>query len=240
MKLILPKEHGAWAMWIAPFIIGIGITNFHWLHLLLFVSIFFVYIAISPFLQGFRRSSERIKSWKLSLTYLGIALLFGIPIIFYFPKILFIPILVAPLFLVTLYFVITKNERALFNDFIGIAALNSTLFASYSIATLQFDLKSGLLWILQIALFFGSALYVKTLIRERESKIFKWITNIYMLLLPIIAFLFFGPFAMIAYLFSTFRSLITPFGAVLSPKKVGIIEIVNTSWFIVWTIIAFS
>ena len=240
LKLVLPKEHGAWAMWIAPFIVGIGVTDFQSVHLLLFISLFFVYIALSPFLQGFRRPMERRKSWQLSLTYLVYALIPGFPIVIYYPKLLYIPLFITPLLFVAIYFVMNKNERALTNDLIGIAALNTTFFASYYISALQYDVESVLLWSLQIALFFGSALYVKTIIREKNNKTFKWITNIYMLLLPVFAYLFFGPLVMIAYLFSTIRALLTPSGSALTPKKVGIIEIINTSWFVLFIIIAFS
>lgn len=227
-------------MWIAPFIVGIGITNFRSVHILLFISIFFLYIALSPFLQGFRRPIERKKSWQLSLTYLLYGLIPGLPIVIYFPKLLYIPLYVTPLLFIAIYFVVNKNERALTNDLVGIAALNTTFFASYYISTLQYDVTSLILWGLQIALFFGSALYVKTIIREKNNKTFKWFTNIYMVLLPVVSYLFFGPVAMVAFLFSTIRTLLTPSGSALTPKTVGMIEIINTSWFVLFISIAFS
>ncbi|KXG43873.1 YwiC-like family protein [Tepidibacillus decaturensis] len=238
MKLILPKEHGAWAMWIAPYIIGFLVTDFHWFHILLFISIFFAYISISPFLQGIKRPSDRKEWWKLSFTYLAISFLLSIPFLIWFPKLLSIILMIIPFFLINLYFAKQKKERALFNDFSAMVSLTSTLLASYYIGSHQIDERAYYLWLLNLLFFFGTALFVKTLYREKENKRFKWVTNLYMIFLPLLGFLFSEFYLILAYLFSMVKTLSTRAGAPLTPKRVGILEIINTIWFIIFVVLS--
>ncbi|EZP78790.1 hypothetical protein H839_02941 [Parageobacillus genomosp. 1] len=44
-KWIVPKQHGAWAMLIVPFLLGAYAGGFTWLHVPLFVGWFFLYLA---------------------------------------------------------------------------------------------------------------------------------------------------------------------------------------------------
>lgn len=237
MKLILPKEHGAWAMWITPFIIGIFVTHFSIFHLPLLISIFFAYISISPFIQGIKRPSNRKQLWKYSVFYIIIAILFGLPVIIIFPKVVFIVLAIIPLFLLNLYFVKQKKERALLNDLFAIAALSSTIFASYYIGSNKIDSLNLILWIYNIFFFFGSALYVKSLIRERNNKTFKILSKLYSIIVPIFGFHFSGIYLLFAFTFFTIRIFI-PYKANITSKTIGIIEIFNTLWFTVFIILS--
>lgn len=234
MKFLLPREHGAWAMWLAPFIIGILTTRMNWAHLLLLISIFFAYISISAFLQGIRRPSERRSAWRYAGTYFAIALLAGLPLLYLYPMLIYIPIGVIPIFAGSLYYVKQKKERALLNDLLAILALNTTFFASSMLGYGNLErINSGMfiLYLWQILFFFGSVLFVKSLIREKHNPVFKRAATIYMALLPIIGFIFSGVFMMTAYLFSTIRLFAVPPNKAITSKTIGIIEIFNTIWF---------
>ena len=115
MKLILPKEHGAWAMWITPFLIGTFATQFQWYHPILFIAIFFAYISISPFIQGLKRTIERKETWTIAFKYVGIATLFGAPFLYFFPKLLKIYFKIQ---LILLKFYYNKTKRNVFLIFI--------------------------------------------------------------------------------------------------------------------------
>ncbi|WP_339061938.1 YwiC-like family protein [Tepidibacillus marianensis] len=146
MRLILPKEHGAWAMWIAPFFIGALATQFHWYHPILFIAIFFAYISVSPFIQGLKRSVDRRQMWALSLQYLSIALLIGVPFFYFFPMLFFIILTITPFFLVNLYFAKQKRERALLNDLSAMIALTSTTLVAYELGNGTIDRTTLFLW----------------------------------------------------------------------------------------------
>jgi len=239
MRLMLPKEHGAWAMWIAPYIVGIGISDFQWFHIPLLISIFFAYIAISPFLQGIRKTNERKQLWQLASQYILIASIIGIPIILFYPKLIIIIIGIIPILLINIFYTKSKNERSLLNDFFAILALNSTLFASYYLGALQYDFMALYTYLLMVSFFIGSVFYVKTIYREQHNSTFKVIAKIYMILLPLLAGLVLSNILlMLAFLFSTIRIFIIPKGFKHSPKKVGITEIINTIWFAIFVIIS--
>jgi len=238
MRLLLPKEHGAWAMWIAPFFIGAFATQIHWYHPILFVAIFFAYISISPFIQGMRRSIDRQQMWSLSLQYLSIALIISVPFFYFFPRLFFIVLAIIPFFLVNLYFAKQKNERALLNDLSAMIALTSTTLVAYELGYNTIDQTTLFLWGANILFFFGSALYVKTLYREKKNLSFRWFAYAYMIILPILAYIFFDWYLMMAFLLSTIRGIFSTKIKSLTPKKVGIIEIGNTLWFMIFLLLS--
>lgn len=239
MKFIMPKEHGAWAMWIAPYIIGMLLTEFKWAHLFLLISIFFAYISITPLLQGIRRPKEQKEMFKLSFTYLLIAAILGFPVLINYPKVLFILLLVAPFFSINIYFIKIKRERAFLNDLAGVIGLSSTSFVAYYIGTKEFNSEIFVVWLLIILFFIGSIFFVKSKIREKNNTTFKLIGKIYSIALPIFALIFFDIYLMIAYLFSTIRLFWVAKEENPSPIKTGIIEIVNSVWFVIFIVLSF-
>lgn len=239
MKLIIPKEHGAWAMWIAPYIIGMLLAGPKWIHLLLLISIFFAYISVTPLLQGIRRPKEQKEMFKLSFIYLLIAGILGFPVLINHPKLLFILLLVAPFFAINIYFVRIKRERAFLNDLAGVIGLSSTLLVAYYIGLKEFSTEIFIVWLLIILFFVGSIFFVKSKIREKNNVRFKLVGKIYSVILPIFALIFFDIYLMIAYLFSTFRLFWFAKEENPSPIKTGIIEIVNSIWFVIFIVLSF-
>lgn len=239
MRLIMPKEHGAWAMWTAPYIIGMLLAGFKWAHLLLLISIFFAYISITPLLQGIRRPREQKEMFKLSFTYLLIAGILGFPVLINYPKILFVLLLVAPFFTINIYFVKKKRERAFLNDLAGVIGLSSTSLVAYYVGTKAYSSEIFIVWLLIILFFIGSIFFVKSKIREKNNASFKLAGTIYSIALPIFAIIFFNIYLMLAYLFSTFRLFWIAKEENPSPMKTGIIEIVNSVWFIIFIVLSF-
>lgn len=239
MKLVLPKEHGAWAMWIAPYVIGVFVTDFKLEHIIMLTAIFFGYIAISPFLQGIRKPNSRKEMWRLSAAYLAIAGVLGVPILFLYPKLTLIILMVIPFFLINLYYLKQRNERAFLNDLAAIVSLNYTLLVSYYIGFQQYDTRVFSILLVVFLFFLGAVFYVKTSIREKNNSTFKIIAKTYMLLLPLFGLWFSGIYLMLAYIYSTIRILFFSSGNKISAKRVGIIEIFNTVWFVVFVVLAY-
>ena len=240
MKIILPKEHGAWAMWIAPFLTGIFLSQFNWLDIPLVFSIFFAYIAISPFLQGIRRPKDRIKEWKYTFSYLLLSGVFFVPLLRNYSKLLYLLPFVLITLAINIYYLKKKHERALLNDLAAMAALNSTVFASYYLGSGQFAVVALMTWLLLLLFFFGSALYVKTVFRERHNKSFRRIAELYMLILPLIGIIYHDLWLLFAYSLSTLRFFLTYKQPNPSTKQVGIIEIINTVCFMIFIALSFN
>lgn len=51
MKLVIPKQHGAWAMLIIPFLLSVILGKPNMYHIPLFLAWFFIYLATYPFLM---------------------------------------------------------------------------------------------------------------------------------------------------------------------------------------------
>ncbi|AHK39360.1 ywiC-like family protein [Bacillus anthracis] len=51
MKLVIPKQHGAWAMLVIPFLLSVILGKPTIYHIPLFIAWFFIYLATYPFLM---------------------------------------------------------------------------------------------------------------------------------------------------------------------------------------------
>ena len=70
------------------------------------------------------------------------------------------------------------------NDFLAIFIFSITGMASSFLAKGNLDGLDIKVFILNILFFVGSTFYVKTMIREKNNKVYKWISFSYHILLP--------------------------------------------------------
>ncbi|RYD03029.1 hypothetical protein N752_21705 [Desulforamulus aquiferis] len=65
--IILPKEHGVWAMLAVPFIVGLGLSQQSWLHLPLFLGLLFLFLCAYCLLNiiGARNGVDDYKKWSI-------------------------------------------------------------------------------------------------------------------------------------------------------------------------------
>jgi hypothetical protein len=69
MKLFLPKQHGAWAMLIIPFWLGVIEGEFMWKHVPLFFGWLLLYLATYPMLLLFKKKKLQFYT-KWTLVYM--------------------------------------------------------------------------------------------------------------------------------------------------------------------------
>ncbi len=106
---------------------------------------------------------------KWSLIYGGTSLLFALPALYYNWHILYFLLAMLPLVAVNIYYVKQKNERALLNDFAGIAIFALAGMASYYFAERAFDRQIWLVALYPSLFFIATTLYVKSVLRERKN-----------------------------------------------------------------------
>lgn len=231
MKLFLPKQHGAWAMLIIPYWLGVAASEFMWQHIPFFIGWTLMYLGTYPFLLIFKgKKIPFYRKWTLIYMIPGLALLF-IPLLTR-PSIFWFGLLMLPLFSLNIYFSYTNNDRALMNDFLAIfifsiMGLASSYLAKGGIA--EIDIK---LFMFNVLFFTGCTFYVKTMIREKHSKAYKWISFSYHFLIPILLLSGRQWIAAAAFLPSLFRALYF-YGKPYSVKKIGVFEIVNAALFFI-------
>ncbi|WP_251555546.1 YwiC-like family protein [Neobacillus muris] len=232
MKLFIPKQHGAWAMLIIPFWLGVFDGGFVWQDVPFFMGWLLLYLATYPMLLLFKRKKMRYYA-KWSIIYLIMALLFLSFPLFQEPAIIYFGLVMIPFFVINAYFSSIKRDRAFLNDIsailaFSIAALASSYFGSGTI-TFHTIIYS---WLSSILFFLGCTFYVKTMIREKTSRKYKWLSWIYHLLV-VTAMLALGKWIVSLALLPSLARAILFYGKKLSPKQIGIYEIINSAIFFI-------
>jgi hypothetical protein len=236
MKPFLPKQHGAWAMLIVPFIIGTFIGDPSLIHIPFFLSWLFIYMATYMGLTSLRiKKNDKFIKWAFIYSVIGIPLalittLMNLNIVYFLVAML-------PFFCINVYYAKTNNERALLNDFAAIVIFSIGGLAAYFAGTNTINTTSIIATLATLLFFFTCTLYVKTMIREKSNTMYRWYSWGGHSLVIIIFVAFSYNLIALAFLFSLARAVYM-YGKVASPMKVGIIEIVNSTYFTLIVIFA--
>lgn len=234
MRLVVPKQHGAWGMLLIPFLLSalLGKPTLH--HIPLFLAWLFIYLATYPFLMYIKQMRKKAFLHS-AIIYFLIACVFGIVSLLYEWKILLFVGMMIPLFIVNMYFARQKKERALVNDICAILVFCIGGLVSYYFSMKTID--GTALWIAVVSFlyFLGSTFYVKTMIREKNNPIYRFVSWGYHIVLTIVLFVV-NPWLSLVFIPSLARAIIL-YGKKISILKVGILEIVNSVYFLIVTAI---
>ncbi|MDQ0153871.1 YwiC-like family protein [Robertmurraya andreesenii] len=236
MKLFLPKQHGAWAMLIIPFWLGVAASHFMWQHIPFFIGWLLLYLSTYPMLFLFKgKKIPFYRKWTL-IYFIPALVLLMIPL-WTRPSIIIFGLAMIPFFAINAYFSSQKNDRAVLNDFSAIFAFCIAGAASGYLPNGTINSEMILGFFASALFFIGATFYVKTMIREKKNKVYKWISWIYHLLVPIL-FLVMGNWVVaIAFVPSLIRAIYY-YGKPLPIMKIGIMEIVNSAIFFIIMIFA--
>ena len=171
----VPNYHGAWAMVVAPPLLGILLTGLTWRHLLLLAAWwvgYFAFFAAAKWLRA-RNGSRFAPALTTYGTISGIA---TFALLALTPDLLLWAGAYLPLIALTASLTATGRERSLLNDIVTIAAAGLTLPVAAHISSLaDHRVNWAHVWIaaaLLTAYFVGTAFYVKTNIRRRGDGAF--------------------------------------------------------------------
>lgn len=233
MKWFVPREHGAWAMLIVPYLLGVLFSEPNWSHLLLFIGILSCYLATGPILSYLRRPKLGKEVVPALMTYVIIGLIFIIPILIQYPFLLILFAIVIPFFSLNLVFAKLKKERYFINDFFAIFGLSILVLVAYYVGKEEISLLAISLMVLNICFFVASVFHVKTFLRERGNRSFAKVSNIYHGLLLIVPVIIGFPTVALAFIVSTLKTWSIPKRKVLKPITIGMIEMANSIAFII-------
>lgn len=230
-KLMLPKQHGAWAMLIIPFLLGGYAGGFSWFHIPLFLGWLFLYLASYPLLMAFKlkRKNEYLQ-WFFR--YFSIAIIMLLIILLYNIKLIYFGMAMIPFFLINLYYAKKKNERAFLNDVAAISSFCIGALASYFVRSGELTFDAFLISIFCFLFFIGSTFYVKTMIREKKNEMFKWLSWGYHVLLVVGLMMAGYSLFTILYVPSVVRAVYL-YRKKMTIMKVGMLETVNAVYFCV-------
>lgn len=235
MKLFLPKQHGAWAMVIIPFWLGVAATEFMWSHIPFFIGWLFLYLATYPMLLLFKRKKMNFYR-KWTLIYLVPALILLMFPLWVRPSIIIFGISMIPFFLLNAFYSSKNRDRAFGNDVSAIFVFSFAGLASSYLPAGELNLASLTIFIASILFFIGSTFFVKTMIREKKNQTFKWISWTFHIGVIIVWIIAGKTLLVIAFIPSLIRA-IAFYGKGLTMAKLGILEIVNASFFFILVLI---
>ncbi|MCL6570197.1 MAG: YwiC-like family protein [Bacillus sp. (in: Bacteria)] len=232
MKLFLPKQHGAWAMLILPFWLGVIDGGFLWKHIPFFVGWLLLYLATYPMLLLFKKKKLPFYL-KWTIIYMIPALLFLLIPLIERANLFYFGLLMLPCFMINAYYTSKNNDRAFMNDLSAIFAFSIAGLASsylgHGVVNLETIFFTGLTSVL---FFVGCTFYVKSMIREKKNNQFKWISWIFHFVLVFAWFAFGLWIVALAFIPSLLRAILL-YGKQLSPKQIGIYEIINSCVFFI-------
>lgn len=175
----IPNYHGAWAMIVVPPLVGIALSSFHPAHILLLGTWwvgYFAFFAIGLWLKSRRKARYR----KPAAVYSALTALVGIPLALLVPGLLiWLPVFL-PLVIITFWQSIARRDRSLLNDTVTVLAAGLMTPVAFHLAVLLGTDPAGRagweawswMWLATASItayFIGTALYVKTNIRERGN-----------------------------------------------------------------------
>ncbi|KAA6473782.1 YwiC-like family protein [Bacillus swezeyi] len=229
MKVLIPKQHGAWAMLVIPFLLGMVGGGAHLRHIPLFIGWLFLYLAAFPLTMiAKKKNIAYYQKWAAVYSIPAVSLLLASVLME--PGLVLLGLSLFLLFLINLYYARKNNDRALLNDIAAIIVFSAGGLASYWTGAGTLDGWAWFVFTQSILFFVGSAFYVKSMIREKKNKRFKWYSWGYHVILPFLSVVFGAGWAVLGFIPSSIRALLL-YGRKLSVKKIGILELVNACVF---------
>lgn len=211
-------------MLLVPFAAGVLIAGANWVHLPLFGAWLGAYLLSYFAFQAVK--SRRPARYRSQLTWYGAvsAPLAGV-VVATRPAVLLYAPAIAVLVLVNAWYAWRRDERALLNDIASIVLSCLMVFVAATVAGV--DAGTVVRPAVACLLYFtGTALYVKTMIRERGSASYRrWSVGYHAVAL--VASVWLGPWLTVLFAWLLVRSWAFPRLA-LTPKQVGMIEIGNS------------
>lgn len=231
MRIVLPKQHGAWAMLFIPFLLGVFAGKPVWSHLLLLLAWIFLYLATYPLSLLVKGRNVRYY-WKWFIIYLIPALVLLIYPVLYNRYLIFFGLAMIPFFFITLYYAKVRKDRALVNDIVAIIIFCIGALASYYYSTFTLDQTVWVTFLYSFLYFLGTVFYVKTMIRERKNIRYKYVSWVYHIGLVLVLIALGKLLPALAYLPALIRALLL-YGKKPSIKTIGAIEIISASFFFI-------
>lgn len=225
VRQFIPPQHGAWAMLVVPWLAGALLAGFRWAHLPLLGAWVAGYLLSYYAMQALK--SRRPRRFRAQLlAYAPPTVLLGGLVVALHPTLLWFTPAYAVLLGINAVHAWRRRERALVNDLASVAqsCLMVLVAATVSGAPLA-QVTTAFLAVL--CYFTGTVLYVKTMIRERGSATYRAVSAGYHLAAFAVAILWWSVPLAILFGLLLARAWLLP-GRRLTPKHVGILEIVNS------------
>jgi hypothetical protein len=171
-----PTQHGAWAMWLVPAIMGAVLANrWRWSVLLVLLGFMLIFLAHQPAVRAMRRWKHRRMldensiNWALVLGGLGAG---ELGVLFIFNQLwyaLFFGLIVALTLLFHVRLTLNKKHTSVPGEIIGVLGLTASAPLMYLYLYETLDARGWVLWAVNMLYFSGSVYYVKLKLRYQPA-----------------------------------------------------------------------
>ncbi|MER5338249.1 YwiC-like family protein [Micromonospora sp. NPDC002717] len=217
----LPPQHGAWAMLLLPFLAAVTVTGPHPLHLPLLGAVLAAYPLSYFGLQAVK--TGRFRRVRPQLAAYGVATaLCAAPVLAARPAVLAYAPLYGVLAVVNAGYARRRRDRALVNDLAFVAQCGLLGFVVATVAGVPPARVTGAT-VVALGYLVGTILYVKTMIRERDSGRYRWASWAYHAVAALAAALWAPVPVALVFAALLARAVALP-GRRLTPKRVGLVE----------------
>jgi len=177
LKPPIPKEHGSWAMWVVPLLIGFIVApDWYWQSLVLMIAalgFFLVRYPLALLVKTRNRSNtDRAYLWRWVLIYGSVTALCGAWLVLARQLWLLIPLgLLGGLLLgFHLWLVTRRQEMSVVGELAGIFGLALGAPMAYYTAGGRLDLTALMLWVVNALYFGGTVFYIKLKVRQQPRQ----------------------------------------------------------------------
>lgn len=224
MRRFLPPQHGAWAMLVVPYVAGLLVAGWSWVAVPLVAAWLAGYLLSYYLFQAIK--TGRPSRWRDQIMLYGVVILPLVAVVVWArPAVLWYAPVYAALWLVNAWYARRRRERALLNDLASVVQSCLMVFVVATVAGTSPAAVAGV-FAACAAYFVGTALFVKTMIRERGSVTYRrWSIGYHAAALVLAVLL--GPAIAVLFTWLLVRAWAFP-GRRLAPMHVGLIEIGNS------------
>jgi hypothetical protein len=236
----VPPQHGAWAFLGLPLVLGLLVTPWNPLLLVLVVAWVGAY-PLSYAALGLVRAKRPRRFRMPFLVWSAVVAPAAVVLAVWRPWLVWVGLLYAALFAVNLAYARENNERALVNDFVFVVECSAMVPIAWAVGTGDqswtapaLDSVPDQAWILtavSVLVLVGSTLHVKSLIRERRDRRYARASLVVALAsVPAATVLAAwwgwpsGAWLIIPFLVLAARALVVP-GRAMRPGAIGMIEL---------------
>lgn len=180
---VIPKEHGAWAVFFVPLLIGARLGGgFDWFALFFTLSSLGIFLSYLPAQTVLREAFDRTQDQEKLLAarqwtaiYFTAGIILSLPVLVIRERWLLLPIGVASMGCFLLSFFLTKRKpKTITSDLVSVLGVTLTGLGMYYVVSGQLDRTAFVVWLLDI-LFFGSCVFnVHMRIRALAAKKVQW------------------------------------------------------------------
>ncbi|RZU54106.1 YwiC-like protein [Krasilnikovia cinnamomea] len=167
VRRFVAPQHGAWAMLLVPYLVGVLAAGFRWPHVPLLGAWLAGYLLSYYALQAVKTGRPRRFRAQL-LLYAPITALLGAVVVVARPQVLLYAPVYALLLAVNAAYARRRDERALVNDLVSVVQSCLMVFVAATVAGVA-PSRVSVAFGAVLLYFAGTVFYVKTMIRERGS-----------------------------------------------------------------------